>query len=65
MKNGRLKKALMVLLIAIAVCVTLTILAAVTPLSIVYEWLEERNLWVGFCSGVCAAFVARYLSRHR
>ena len=65
MGNGKLKNALMVLLIVTVVTVILTILAAVTPLSIVYEWLAERNLWVGFCSGVSALFGSLYLNKHR
>ena len=65
MRKAKLKRALIFVVVIIAVNVILTFLAAVTPLSVLHDWLAQRNLWVGFCSGVSAAFGGQYLTRSR
>ena len=57
MRNGKVMKIFIAVAIAILVAVVMTVLSAVPPLSIVYNWAERNNMkfvWNGLVAGVIA-----------
>lgn len=57
MKREYLKRAVITVSLAILIAVILTILSAVPPLSLIYQWAERKNLeciWYGLVAGIIA-----------
>lgn len=55
-------------LIAVLAAVIMTVLSAVPPVSILYNWLDENNLvviWYGIMAAIVAICTTLYINRTR
>lgn len=68
MKKENVKQIFILLVIAILVGILMTILSAVPPLSLIYEWVERSNLkfiWYGLVAGVIGFCLMLYRSKRK
>ena len=66
MKNRPILRVVISVAIAILAGVILTVLSAILPLSLAYQWLEQHDLpiiWYGLEAGVISLCVLYYLKR--
>ena len=66
MQNKQRLRAFLVVGLAILLGVVLTVLSAIPPLSLAYQWLEQHDLpiiWYGLEAGVISLCVLYYLKR--
>lgn len=61
-------KYVIAVLIAVLAAVIMTVLSAVPPVSILYNWLDENNLsivWIGIMAAIVAICTTLYINRTR
>ena len=61
-------KYVIAVLIAVLAAVIMTVLSAVPPVSILYNWLDENNLvviWYGIMAAIVAICTTLYINRTR
>lgn len=61
-------KYVIAVLIAVLAAVIMTVLSAVPPVSILYNWLDANNLsivWIGIMAAIVAICTTLYINRTR
>ncbi len=59
-------KYVIAVLIAVLAAVIMTVLSAVPPVSILYNWLDANNLsivWIGIMAAIVATCTTLYINR--